>query len=229
MAANSKIVIATDVSKAFGEAVKKEIEGSASRPFVLGLSGGSMPKILAEAVKRNADVDWENVKFVFCDERLVSKDDADSTFGAYIKAFDGVSGITEDNFVIVNVDLNPEAAAVDYEAKLATLKPDSAFDLLLLGMGPDGHTCSLFPGHALLNEVKRIVAPIEDSPKPPPKRVTLTLKALNKAKAVFILATGDSKKQVLGEILNEGRDYPIGRVEGPTWFLDEAAAANLQK
>merc|ERR1712110_530990 len=113
-------------------------------------------------------------------------------------------GITRDNFLLVDPKLgSAEASAVDYAAKLASLRPDGVFDLLLLGMGPDGHTCSLFPGHSLLKEKDLSVAAITDSPKPPPSRVTLTFTVINKAKRVVFVATGSSKAPVLKEIFDE--------------------------
>ena len=205
----------------------------------IGLSGGSLPKFFSAAALELKNANWANVTFIFCDERLVPFDNADSTFKLYKDALIGkLPGVKEDNFVVIDPSLDADAAAKDYAKKLLALEKDKSiqlprYDLLLLGMGPDGHTCSLFPGHPLLDEKDLIVAPITDSPKPPPSRVTLTYPVLNNAKAAVFVSTGDGKKEILEEILEQGKDYPAGRVK-PTdgdlvWILDQAAAAKLQK
>ncbi|NXF27810.1 6PGL phosphogluconolactonase, partial [Rhodinocichla rosea] len=108
------------------------------------------------------------------------------------------------------------------------------FDLLLLGVGPDGHTCSLFPGHALLQEQDSLVSFLEDSPKPPAQRVTMTLPLLNAAKSLLLVATGASKAPVLKRILEQQEQPPVpaarlrprsGRLQ---WLLDREAAAELR-
>lgn len=113
------------------------------------------------------------------------------------------------------------------------------FDLVLLGMGPDGHTCSLFPGHSLLQENKEIIGIISDSPKPPPERITLTYVALNEAEEVFFVANGESKKEILPQVIISEDDLkvmkseslPAARVRPKskkiTWFVDKAAAVLL--
>lgn len=108
------------------------------------------------------------------------------------------------------------------------------FDLILLGIGPDGHTCSLFPGHGLLAEEDGWVASLEDSPKPPPKRITLTFPVLNHATRVAFVATGEGKVDVLSTILDKPEEgLPASRVKPAYpgqlyWFVDNSASAKVQ-
>lgn len=108
------------------------------------------------------------------------------------------------------------------------------FDLILLGTGPDGHTASLFPGHALLSEDDRWVAPIDDSPKPPSKRVTLTFPVLNHAARVAFVASGAGKADTLKTILDKPEEgLPASRVRPVQpgqlyWFVDDAAAEKVE-
>lgn len=109
------------------------------------------------------------------------------------------------------------------------------FDLILLGLGPDGHTASLFPDHPLLAEEERWVAYLEDSPKPPPKRITLTYPVINHASKVAFVATGEGKQDILAEIMDDParNSLPASRVQ-PTqhgqlyWFVDDAASAKVK-
>jgi len=144
--------------------------------------------------------------------------------------------IPDSQVITINPQLPVEEAAEDYAKKLRqAFQGDSipVFDLLILGVGPDGHTCSLFPDHPLLQEREKIVAPISDSPKPPPQRVTLTLPVLNAARTVIFVATGEGKAAVLKRILEDKEENPLpaALVQPHTgklcWFLDEAAAGLL--
>ena len=106
------------------------------------------------------------------------------------------------------------------------------FDLLLLGCGPDGHTCSLFPGHPLLRETDAWVYPIEDSPKPPPKRITLSLPVVTHGVKIAFVATGGGKKEILKKIFEEGAGLPCALVnesagERCSWFVDNDAVEGV--
>lgn len=154
--------------------------------FSVGFSGGSAAKIVCKGLRPRSDVEWSKWHVYTCDERHVQLSSADSNI-AYVQKelLDHVS-VPASNIYAINPSVDVNEAAEDYVRKIRKLYPDEsqvpAFDLLILGMGPDGHTCSLFPGHPGLEEGVRLVIPITDSPKPPPQRITLTYPVLNNAK-----------------------------------------------
>ena len=149
--------------------------------------------------------------------------------------------IPENNVHRIDTDLldDIDELADEYESQLirSFASKDSArfpvFDVIMLGMGPDGHTASLFPGHALLSETTGWVAPIEDSPKPPASRITLTLPVINHAARVVFVATGAAKQDVLKTVFDEPEiGLPSSRVRPAWpgtlhWFVDDAASAKV--
>ncbi|KAK4456272.1 6-phosphogluconolactonase [Podospora aff. communis PSN243] len=215
--------------------------------FKVAVSGGSLPKTLAQALlappKGEGDqVKWDKWEIFFADERAVPLDHADSNY-ALLKAelLDKLSTDTPQPTVhtIDPTQLGDTQELADqYEQVLVRsfASRDSVklpiFDLLLLGCGPDGHTCSLFPGHELLRETTAWVAPIEDSPKPPPKRITLTLPVVNHAVRVAFVATGGGKKEIMKEIFEQGNGLPCALVNEGTgdrcsWFVDNPAVEGV--
>ncbi|XP_061871527.1 6-phosphogluconolactonase [Colius striatus] len=205
--------------------------------FTLGLSGGSLVQILARdlpaAAAAAAPSRW---LLALCDERLVPAEHPESSGGAYAAQLLPRLPGPGPALLRVAPALPPAAAAADYEQQLRQAFPGQdvpVFDLLLLGLGPDGHTCSLFPGHPALQETEKLVVAVTDSPKPPPQRVTLTLPVLNAARAVAVVATGQAKGPVLKRILEGEEDEPLpaARVRPRSgrllWLLDEAAAQGL--
>ncbi len=150
--------------------------------------------------------------------------------------------IPPENINTINTDLleDLEELADDYEKALIKefAQKDSArfpvFDLILLGVGPDGHTASLFPAHDLLSEEDRWVAYISDSPKPPPKRITLTYPVINHAAHVAFVASGSGKQGILKQVLDQPElGLPASRVKPNYpgqlyWFVDNDAAANVE-
>lgn len=182
-------------------------------------------------------------KIVYADERFVPLDDADSNHAATIASLTGSGKVLEGANLI---PIDPSQASVDdcatdYAAKLSAAVSSSSesgipvLDLVLLGMGPDGHTASLFPGHPLLDEMTKPVAAISDSPKPPLRRVTLTLPVLNASRAVAFICTGAAKADALASVqaahqgkLPPGQALlPSARVHHALWFIDAAAATGL--
>lgn len=201
--------------------------------FTLGLSGGSLVTMLSKELLALPQLDCSKWLFAFCDERLVPFNDSESTYGLYKSQLFSKANIPDSGILAIDPSLPVAECAEDYAHKLQKAFPDDhfpVFDLLLLGMGPDGHTCSLFPDHPVLEETEKIVAPISDSPKPPPQRVTMTFPTVNAARCVAFVSTGGSKAPVLKEVL-EGRELPAARVV-PTngelfWLVDDPAAASL--
>eukprot|EP00752_Nemacystus_decipiens_P009101 g8125.t1 len=249
---SSPDALATELIRRIGAIAAESVQ--ARGVFNVAVSGGSMPKILAGLAQAEG-IDWSSTKIYFADERCVPLDHSDSNFKAWDALFTS-SGLPSENVIAVKTDLAPEAAAADYEAKLKAAFPppqggDSdagetpeylpCFDAALLGVGPDGHTCSLFPSHPLLEERSKWVAHIEDSPKPPPQRVTLTYPVLNNSRNVMFVGTGEGKASLLPQLLGVGADgtlksagesspYPAARVavkEGRNlaWCVDKAAAS----
>lgn len=169
-------------------------------------------------------------------------DHEDSNFASVSKLFISHTPIQPSQVHTIDVSLlsDPEELADEYERQLiATFAQRDAarypvFDLILLGMGPDGHTCSLFPGHALLTEEDRWVAFIEDSPKPPAKRITFTYPVINHAYRVAFVAAGEGKQDTLSEVLDQpDKGLPSSRVRPSApgqvfWFTDDAASAKTQ-
>lgn len=159
--------------------------------FTVALSGGSLPTNLAPLAS-TPGIQWDKWHIFFADERIVPLTSPDSNYRACAEAFLSKVPIPAAQVHPINTDfLNgredeesaaraAQAVADDYESQMVQVfaTPDAvlfpSFDLILLGMGPDGHTCSLFPGHKLLDEDELWVAPITDSPKPPASRVTIT-------------------------------------------------------
>ncbi|KAG1931381.1 6-phosphogluconolactonase [Pimephales promelas] len=204
--------------------------------FSLGLSGGSLVSMLSKDLPAVENLDCSRWLIGFCDERLVPFSDPESTYGLYKNQLFGKINIPEDRILAIDPSLPVQECADDYANKLSkAFSPEQipVFDMLLLGMGPDGHTCSLFPDHPLLQESQRTVAAISDSPKPPPQRVTMTLPTVNAARCVVFVSTGGSKAPVLKHVLEggEGPALPSALVsprQGELfWLVDEPAAASL--
>ncbi|KAL8602620.1 hypothetical protein ACOMHN_021967 [Nucella lapillus] len=205
--------------------------------FVIGVSGGSAAKFLCNGLP-GCSTDWKKWRIFFCDERHVSYDDPECTYSVYRKGLvTQITGLEDHNIFPIKPELSVEAAAEDYLKCLRTVFPGSdvpRFDLLVLGMGPDGHTCSLFPGHPLTKEREKLVAAITDSPKPPPRRVTLTFPVINNAACAVFAAAGAGKADMVQRVLEGDKENPLpAAMVRPTngevvWLLDSAAAAKLK-
>ncbi len=189
--------------------------------FTCALTGGSAATLVYPTLAK-AELDWTKVDFFYGDERCVPWDHPDSNHRHASVAL----GQTGARFHPIDGTRPPEEAAADYEGRLLPL------DVVHLGVGPDGHVCSLFPGHPLLAESRRRAMPIFDAPKPPPRRVTLTLPALLEARSLWFLVAGHEKREAVREALRSPRSsLPAALAHRGAaqslWFLDETAASLL--
>ncbi|XP_020805503.1 probable 6-phosphogluconolactonase [Drosophila serrata] len=202
--------------------------------FHIGLSGGSLVQLLTKALKARAgDLNTAKWTFFFCDERYVPQADGDSTYGAYrTEWLTQLPGIQDSQFVKADTAKSLDECAADYESKVRDQVGCGClpqFDLLLLGMGPDGHTCSLFPEQpATLQESQRLVIPIRNSPKPPPERITFTLPLINNARDVSFVVTGAGKASVVKRVfVDQDREFPaawVNPVQGQLTLIVDAGA-----
>ena len=181
----------------------------------LVLAGGTTPERCYELLA-HADVEWGRISILFGDERCVPPDHQDSNFRmARIALLDKVFPGT---VYRMPAELGPDEGAGLYAHTVASMSP---LDVVTLGVGEDGHTASLFPGHPAL-QAPGLAVGIRDSPKPPPQRVTLTLNALRTARRVIILATGAGKADAVAKA--KRGEVPSGMIAGARWLLDRAAA-----
>ncbi|CAO1399791.1 unnamed protein product [Diamesa serratosioi] len=204
-----------------------------SEKFFVGFSGGSLGKYLC-TVLPNINTDWSKWTVFFCDERYVAEDDTESTFGFYKNNLLPKVPLTESQFVRINTKDPVEKVASDYEKTLREAFQMTSgipsFDLLLLGVGPDGHTCSLFPKHKLLDERILLIAPILDSPKPPSGRITMTFPLIENARHSIFAVSGSGKADIIKSIFLDKENLPAAKVtalEKVHWLLDEASAIHI--
>jgi 6-phosphogluconolactonase len=174
------------------------------------LSGGATAMIFLPAI-RAANVDWNRITLFWADERAVPVDDPDSNYGLAERMLLSPLGARAPRAIRMPAD-TPQLgqAALWYDDALATELEGGPLDLAILGVGEDGHICSLFPGHkALLVQDHRTVA-IEDSPKPPARRLSLTLRYVLQTKKIWVIAIGARKLPVLRAALEKtSRSTPL--------------------
>ena len=207
--------------------------------FTVAFSGGSLPSTVGSALTSPSSslalaptiARWQ---IFFADERLVPLEDSESNYAVTKKAFlQHFPSIPSAHIHTLNPSLihSPTEAAAAYQTSILSVVPDATLDLILLGIGPDGHTCSLFPGHPLVNETALLVASITDSPKPPPQRITMTLPLVNKARHAVFVVTGDKADALHGALEVPDKKLPSGLVEAENtaFFVDTTAASKLNK
>jgi 6-phosphogluconolactonase len=208
------------------------------RPFRVALSGGTTPKLLFTILgTRYVDsISWDHVHFFWGDERCVSPDDPESNYGMTRSVLLGKIKIPEINIHRIMGENDPynEAGRYSDEISAFTVSRNGwpSFDLILLGLGDDGHTASIFPGNNSLFQSEKIGEAVVH-PKSHQGRVTITGKVINNAERIVFLVTGENKAPVVSGILKnmEKTHYPAAQVRPVSgtikWYLDEKAASLL--
>jgi|SRR5262245_3720831 len=211
--------------------------------FLVALSGGTTPEILYRTLASPAfadRLDWPKTIFFFSDERGVPPNDPRSNYALADKTLFTPLKITPSQvYRMAGEASDLQAAASEYEQQLRIVTKtlplaQPSLDLILLGLGEDGHTASLFPGASILQDLQGVIAETQ-SPKDPTRRLTMTLAAINSASVILFLVTGAGKAGVVRAILDSKteaeRQLPASLVspeEGRLiWFLDRAAAGEL--
>ncbi len=210
--------------------------------FTIALSGGSTPKILYGLLGTEpyrGQINWASVEIFWSDERCVPPDSADSNYALAQEVLLSKIPIPANQIHRMPADQpDREAASREYTSEMQRTFGTNgipSFDLLQLGMGPEGHTASLFPHQESLHEQQRLVIPVI-VPKPPPPRLTFTPPLLNAARHVLFLVTGSEKAEAIQAVLegpDQPEEYPAQIVRPPkgevVWMLDTGAAAKLTK
>jgi 6-phosphogluconolactonase len=210
-------------------------ESSDKNTFTIALSGGNSPKLLFPVIadRCSDSVSWEKVHFFWIDERCVPPGDNESNFGTAKTAFLNRINIPSGNIHRIKGENEPSEEAVRYSSEIAGFNRkrgnQPVFDLIILGLGEDGHTASIFPGNNRLFNSEKICEPVVH-PVSLQKRITLTGKVINNADNVVFLVIGKNKAEVVSAILKKKGtfDYPAELVKPETgvvkWYLDGSAA-----
>jgi len=197
------------------EVMKNAAQAIAERGlFSIALPGGSVATTCFPALAI-LPIDWTKTHFWWADERAVPATDPESNYGLAERLWLVPAGVPASSTHRMPADRVDLVAAADAyaEALCGALGREPVLDLAILGMGPDGHVASLFPDHHLLDERERTVAAIIDAPKPPPRRLTLTLPVLQRARTVVVAAFGASKAMALGKALGDpASPLPVAQV-----------------
>lgn len=189
------------------------------------VAGGSTPRPVYAWLARSGRIPWERVEIYFGDERCVPADDPGSNYRMVRESLLEPAGIAPERVHRMEAErADRRAAAAAYERILP-----ERLDVLLLGIGEEGHTLSLFPGSPALRERERRVVPVT-TPKPPPDRLTLTPPVVGRARSIFVLARGAGKAEAVARGLEGPLDVescPVQLARPGEWLLDEAAASMI--
>ena len=205
------------------------------RPVHISLSGGSTPKLLFKTLAQSPyaeQINWKNLHFWWGDERMVSAQDPESNYGEVQKLlFDHIQIPTE-NIHRIRGENEPHFELNRFQEELSAVIPNGVFDLIILGMGADGHTASLFPHQTHFDD--KNLAVIAKHPESGQIRISKSAKLIEQAKRITYLVTGEGKAEILKEIQttpDEHMPYPAAKIKAKNgvteWYLDKAAAKLL--
>jgi 6-phosphogluconolactonase len=208
-----------------------DVQARGRNPQVCLTGGGIATKAYARLAQDGpGDVDWSRVHLWWGDERFVPAGDADRNADPTLAVLKDALGL-DDAFVHVmpasDAGLDLDEAAAAYATELG----GTVFDVCLLGMGPDGHVASLFPGHPGLAEPGTVI-PVRNAPKPPPDRISVTMEVINRSRQVWFCVSGAEKAEAVAKgVLGTGPDpVPAAHASGTeatVWLVDTAAVADL--
>jgi len=229
-----------DTACAVAELIKEKVKSIAENQFLnIAVSGGTTPRTLFELLgnEYETSIDWKKVRLFWVDERCVAPTDSESNFGMTYDAFLQKTIIPGTNIFRMRGEEIPEFEAERYSELLRKQLPAKGgypvFDLVLLGMGNDGHTASIFPNDMSLLDSEMSVA-VNVNPYTQQKRITLTGNTINNAQQIVFMITGESKSQILKDIIDGksiAKNYPSAHIANPQgkvdFFVDKQAASRL--
>lgn len=243
-----KIIITSDASQLaakgaqlFCKTAKESI--ALQDRFAVAISGGSTPRAMHRRISQEpylSDISWEKTHIFWVDERMVAVDHPNSNFGTAKKDFLNIIPIPSDQVYPIPVMTRPEEGTASYQATLKTffhihnMSSDSpVFDLILLGIGKDGHVASLFPGQPQIKEANRWVLNVRGG-QPNVFRITLNYSVLNNARQILFLVSGSGKAAIVKTLLENSQvQLPAVKIRPPNgrviWLLDQAAASLLSR
>jgi 6-phosphogluconolactonase len=240
---NYRIIISKNVeelAEKFSQFLYNELV-NANDFYTVALSGGSTPKAIFKYLAENysGKIDWKKIKFFWGDERCVPPADSESNYKITLDNLFSRINISEENVFRIHGEANPDEESKRY----ANIISDQVrinngipcFDLVLLGLGEDGHTASIFPDRLELFSFDEYCA-VAEHPVTKQKRVTITGRIINNASKIIFLVTGESKKEMVDKIINQKEGYEklpaslVNPVEGELiWMVDEAASSLINR
>ena len=239
---NYKIQISESVEKLseqFAQLLIDKVNKSKNN-FNIALSGGSTPKNIFEylAAHHQNTIGWHKVKFFWGDERCVPPTDSESNYKMAYEALFSRLQIPASNIFRIRGENDPQNEAKEYSEIVKKQLPQTnkipKFDLIMLGLGEDGHTASIFPNQKSLLESEKIYATCCDILKQDKQRITITGKVINNASTIVFIVTGNNKAQVVDEIINQKdnyKNYPASFIQPHNgelyWLLDKSAASQI--